>query len=63
MVHLSDKSVLEFRLDLSAKNVAVIQKGEVGIETGKIVIPMEDLKNWGAKLKVLTSIFPLDFGK
>lgn len=63
MVHLSDKSVLEFRLDFSAQNVAVIQKGEVGIETGKIVIPMEDLKNWGAKLKGLTSIFPLDFGK
>lgn len=63
MVNLSDKSVLEFKLDLSAKNVAIIQKGEVGIETGKIVIPMEDLKTWGSKLKGLTSLFPLDFGK
>ena len=63
MVHLSDKSVLEFKLDLKEKNVSVIQRGEVGIEQGKIVIPMEDLKSWGSKLKGLSSFFPLDLFK
>jgi len=63
MVTLSDKSVLEFKLDLQNKQVVVVQKGEVGVETGKIILPMADIRNWGTKLKNITSIFPLDLMK
>lgn len=63
MVTLSDKSVLEFKLDLQNKQVLVVQKGEVGVETGRIIIPMSDIKNWGSKLKNITSFLPLDLMK
>jgi len=63
MVTLSDKTTLEFKLDLQNKQLVVIQKGEVGVEMGKIVLPMADIKTWGSKLKGLSSFFPLDFMK
>jgi hypothetical protein len=62
-VSLSDKSVLDFKIDLQAKQVVVIQRGEVGVETGRIILPMEDIKSWGLKLKNLSSILPLDMFK
>lgn len=62
-VTLSDKSVLDFKIDLQTKQVIVIQKGEVGVETGRVILPMEDIKSWGAKLKNLSSFLPLDMFK
>ena len=58
MVTLSDKTVIEFNLDFSSKQLIVIQKGEVGVEVGRIVIPMDDLKKWGSKFKGLASFIP-----
>ena len=58
MVHLSDKTCIEFNLDFSAKQLVIVQKGEVGVEVGRIVIPMEDLKKWGSKFKGLASLIP-----
>ena len=63
MFALSDKTSLDLKLDLQNKQIVVIQKGEVGVEMGKIVIPMADVKAWGGKLKGLTSFFPLDLIK
>jgi len=63
MVTLSDKTVLEFKFDLMQKQVIVLQKGEVGVEMGKIILPMADLKEWGAKFKGLSSLFSLDILK
>jgi len=62
-VTLSDKSQLDFKIDLQSKQVVVIQTGEVGVETGRIVLPMEDIKSWGSKLKNLSSLLPLDMFK
>jgi hypothetical protein len=58
MVTLSDKTVIEFNLDFSSRQLIVIQKGEVGVEVGRIVIPMDDLKKWGGKFKGLASFIP-----
>jgi len=58
MVHLSDKSLLEFNLDFSSKQLVIVQKGELGVEVGRIVIPMQDIKNWGTKFKGLASLIP-----
>ena len=58
MVHLSDKTSLEFNIDFSLRQVVVVQKGEVGVEVGRIVIPMEDIKKWGSKFKMLGALIP-----
>lgn len=58
MVHLSDKSSIEFNIDFPGRQVVVVQKGEVGVEVGRIVIPMEDIKNWGSKFKMLGALIP-----
>ena len=58
MVALSDKSTLEFTLDFSSKVIIFIQKGELGVETGRISIPMEDVKKWGGKFKGIASLIP-----
>ena len=58
MVSLSDKTSIEFNLDFSSKQLVIVQKGEVGVEVGRIVIPMEDLKKWGSKFKMLGSLIP-----
>lgn len=60
---LSDKTSLEFKLDLKSAQVVVIQKSELGLEIGKISVPMADLKSWGEKFKGITSIFSLDAKK
>ena len=57
-VSLSDKSTLEFNIDFGTKIIFIIQKGEVGVEQGRISIPMDDLKKWGGKIKALTSLIP-----
>jgi hypothetical protein len=57
-VSLSDKSTLEFNIDFGSKIIFIIQKGEVGVEQGRIALPMEDLKKWGGKVKGLTSLIP-----
>lgn len=58
MVHLSDKTQLEFNIDFSQRQVVVVQKGEVGVEVGRLVIPMDDIKKWGSKFKMLGALFP-----
>jgi len=58
MVSLSDKTSIEFNLDFSSKQIVVVQKGEVGVEMGRIVIPMEDVKKWGGKFKGLAGLIP-----
>lgn len=58
MVHLSDKTSLEFNIDFSQRQVVVVQKGEVGVEVGRIVVPMEDIKKWGSKFKMLGALIP-----
>ncbi|NBZ96773.1 MAG: hypothetical protein EBR40_10180 [Proteobacteria bacterium] len=58
MVSLSDKTQLEFNLDFSSKQLVIVQKGEVGVEVGRIAIPMDDLKKWGSKFKGLASFIP-----
>ena len=58
-VSLSDKSTLEFNIDFGSKIIFIIQKGEVGVEQGRIALPMEDLKKWGGKVKGLTSLIPV----
>jgi hypothetical protein len=58
MFPLSDKTSIEFNLDFSNKQVVLIQKGEVGVEMGRIIIPMEDLKKWGGKFKGLAGFIP-----
>jgi|GEM_PF-6362986 len=63
MFPLSDKSTIELKLDLQNKQVVVIQKGEVGVQMGQIVVPIADIKNWGSKLKGLKAFFPLDLMK
>ena len=57
-VSLADKSTLEFNIDFGAKTIFIIQKGEVGVEQGRISLPMEDIKKWGGKVKGLTSFLP-----
>jgi len=58
MVALSDKTSIEFNIDFSSKVIVFIQKGEVGLEVGRISIPMEDIKKWGSKFKGLTAMIP-----
>lgn len=58
MFALSDKTSIEFNLDFSMKQVVLIQKGELGVEMGRIIIPMEDLKKWGGKFKGLAGLIP-----
>jgi len=58
MIPLSDKTNIEFNLDFSSKQVILIQKGELGVEVGRIAIPMDDLKKWGSKFKGLASFIP-----
>jgi hypothetical protein len=58
MIPLSDKTNIEFNLDFSSKQVILIQKGELGVEVGRIAVPMEDLKKWGSKFKGLASFIP-----
>ena len=57
---LSDKTTLEFKLDFKTAQVVVIQNSELGMEIGRISVPMSDLKSWGEKFKGITSIFSLD---
>ena len=63
MFALSDKTSLDLKLDLQNKQIVVIQKGEVGVQMGQIVVPIADIKNWGSKLKGLIAFFPLDLMK
>lgn len=63
MVSLSDKTTLEVQIDLQNKQVVVTQRGEVGVEMGKITIPMDDIKKLGSKLKGALSLLPLDILK
>lgn len=58
MVNLSDKTSIEFNLDFSSKQLVIVQKGEVGVEVGRLVIPMEDIKKWGSKFKMLGALIP-----
>jgi hypothetical protein len=62
-MQLSDKSSLDFKLDFSSAQVVVSQKSELGIETGRIMIPMADIKDWGTKFKGITSFLSLDLKK
>lgn len=62
-MQLSDKSSLDFKLDFASAQVVVTQKSELGMETGRISIPMSDIKDWGTKFKGIASFLSLDLKK